>query len=58
MVKVKSTETSKTRKKPQDALKKILDECEFMPDFIPRTKHLFTKKCRLYSQKRIKKKSP
>ena len=40
--------------KPKDIIQKILDDYEFKPDFIPRTKQLFSKKSKRYYVKNIK----
>ncbi len=55
MVKMKNLPFLKKQKKQKDAIEKMLEKYEFVPDFVPNTKKLFSKKSRLYYLKKIRK---
>ena len=54
MVKSKKSTLLKKVIKPKDAIKEMLDGYEFVPDFVPSTKKLFSKKSRMYYLKKMR----
>ena len=55
MVKIKKLPFFKKLKKPKDAVEKMLEDYGFVPDFIPTTKKLFSKKSRIFYLKKMRK---